>query len=54
MATKSFITDFSINKQNAGKIAKALQRSKPVSIAIEKRVTELKRDQIKAFLGKES
>ena len=54
MATKSFITDFSINKQNAGKIAKALQKSKPVSIVIGKRVTELKRDQIKAFFGKDS
>ena len=51
MATKSFITDFSANKQNAGKIAKALQKSKPVSVVIGKNVTELKGDQIKAFFG---
>ena len=54
MATKSFITDFSINKANAGKIAKALQKSKPVFIAIGKRVADVKKEQIRAFFGKDN
>lgn len=54
MATKSFITDFSINKQNAGKIAKALQKSKPVSIVIGKRVSDVRKEQIRAFFGKDN
>ena len=40
MATKSFITDFSINKNNAGKITKALQKSKQVEVKMDKRVVD--------------
>ena len=46
MATKSFITDFSINKNNAGKITKALQKSKPVEVKMDKRVVDVKKEQI--------
>ena len=53
MATKSFITEFSINKKNAGKMAKALQQSKPVSLRMDQRVTDIKKDQVKAFFGKD-
>jgi len=52
MATKSFITDFSINKNNASKMVKALQKSKPLSMQMDKRVTDVKKDQVKAFFGK--
>jgi len=53
MATKSFITEFSINKKNAGKMAKALQQSKTVSLRMDQRVTDIKKDQVKAFFGKD-
>ena len=53
MATKSFITEFSINKKNAGKMAKALQQSKTVSLRMDQRVTDIKKDQVKAFFSKD-
>lgn len=53
MATKSFITEFSINKNNAGKITKALQKSKPVTLQMDKRVSDIKREQVKSFFGKD-
>jgi hypothetical protein len=53
MATKSFITDFPINKNNASKITKALQKSKPMTLQMGKRVADIKKEQLKVFFGKE-
>lgn len=53
MATKSFVTDYPINKRTAGKISKALQKSKPLTMQIDKRVIEVKSDQLRTFFGKE-
>ena len=53
MATKSFIKDFSISKNNARNVVKVLSNPKPITLHQTQRVENVKIDQIKKFFKME-
>lgn len=50
MATSSFMKDFIVDKESAARCASALSKTKNVVFKSDKRVNDIKKDDIKAFL----
>ena len=53
MATKSFMKEFSVNRENAGKVLRGLNCSKPVSFSAGQRVTDVKGEQLRKMFAKD-
>ena len=50
MATSSFMKEFAVTKINAAKYAHALSQKKETVFSISKKTTEVKKENLKAFL----
>lgn len=53
MATQSFMKSFSVNKRNAVKVARVLNSTQKMNLPKDFTVSEVKREDIKRFLGME-
>jgi hypothetical protein len=51
MATKSFIKEFSVNKNNAWNVVRALQQPKKITLIMSQRVNEANKETIHKFFG---